>query len=268
MRHTLAPRKHLGQHFLADDNIARKIAAAIAPAAADVMVEIGPGEGALTVHLAGKAGTLYAVEVDDRAVELLQAKFGDTIRLIHNDALLVSLRKLSERHGGARLRIAGNIPYNITSPLLFHLFDEIDVVHDAVFMMQREVADRLVAIPRTKAYGILSVMTQFYTVPKKLFTVSPGSFFPPPAVMSAVIALDATHAPHYDVDATLFSRVVRGTFGKRRKVLSNGLGDVVKGDAVIQAVGTRIDLSRRPEELTVADFVTLTNALAAEMESA
>lgn len=261
MRHTLAPRKHLGQHFLADDNIARKIAAAIAPQREDVMVEIGSGEGALTVHLANLVRRLYAIELDDRAAEVLEDKFGEAITLIRGDALQVSLRELSMQTG-ERLRVVGNIPYQITSPLLFHLFDEADVVRNAVFMIQREVADRLVAVPRTKAYGVLSVMTQFHSVPRKLFTVSPGSFFPPPSVMSAVVSLDMERVPRHAVDSALFSRIVRTTFAKRRKILSNGLRDCVQGDDMVHAIGAAIDLTRRPEELSVGDFVALTNAAA------
>ena len=262
MRHTLAPRKQLGQHFLADDNIARKIAAAIAPHADDVMVEIGAGEGALTRQLAAHVKRFIAIELDDRAADVLTTTFGDTITLVRGDALNVSLADIAAT-AGAHLRVVGNIPYNITSPLLFHLFEDAAVVRDATLMIQREVADRLVAQPRSKEYGILSVMTQFHAVPRKLFTVAPGSFFPPPAVVSAVISLTFRQPQRDDVDLELFRRIVRGTFAKRRKILSNGLRDVVHSDEALASIGAQCDLMRRPEELSVEQFVALTNAAAA-----
>ncbi len=262
MRHTLAPRKQLGQHFLADDNIARKIAAAIAPQPDDVMVEIGAGEGSLTRHLAGHVKKFIVLELDERACDVLERTFGSTITLVRGDALEVDLSEIARQHN-APLRVVGNIPYQITSPLLFHLFDHAAVERDAVLMMQREVADRLVAVPRTKDYGILSVMTQWCATPKKLFNVAPGCFFPPPTVMSTVISLRFGTAAYPPVDRALFRRIVRATFAKRRKILSNGLRDVVHDEQVLHAIGAACDLTRRPEELSVAEFIILVNAASA-----
>jgi 16S rRNA (adenine1518-N6/adenine1519-N6)-dimethyltransferase len=261
MRHTLAPRKRLGQHFLADDNIAKKIAASLELTKDDIVVEIGAGEGALTQHLAGHAKKLYAVELDSRAAAILQEKFGDEITLIHKDALTVSFEELATNEK-QDIRVAGNIPYNITSPLLFHAFESHQYIKDVTFMMQKEVAERLTAKPRTKEYGILAVAAQFYSVPKILFNVSPKCFFPPPKVMSSVIHFDFRAVRSYDVDKKLFHTVLRATFGKRRKILLNGLKDIIKDSGTLSAISAQFDTSKRAEELTVNDFVTLTNVIA------
>lgn len=258
MRHTLAPRKQLGQHFLADDNIAKKIATSLHLKKDDVIVEIGAGEGALTRHLIGQAKKIYTVEIDDRAAALLQEKFDGGITLIHSDALKVSFEEIASNEK-QNLRVAGNIPYNITSPLLFHAFASHECINDVTFMMQKEVAERLVAKPRTKEYGILSVAAQFYSLPEILFNVSPKCFFPPPKVMSSVIRFNFRDARSYDVDKKLFHTILRTTFGKRRKILLNGLKDIIKDGGVLSSISAQFDTSRRPEELTVDDFILLTN---------
>ncbi len=261
MRHTLAARTRLGQHFLVDDNIARKIAATLGEATDDVVVEIGAGEGALTRHLIERAGTVYALELDDRSIARLREVFGDRLRIIHGDALKVDLSAIASEHG-RRIRIVGNIPYRITSPLLFHLFDHARAVRDAVIMMQREVADRLVAVPRTKAYGVLSVATQFHCAVQRLFTVPPSCFLPPPKVHSAVVRFTFPEVATHAVAPQQFQRVVRAAFGKRRKTLANALKDLIGDGPSLAALAARIDLTRRAEELTVAEFVTLANLVA------
>ncbi len=261
MRHTLVPRKRLGQHFLTDDNIARKIAASLHLQTNDAVIEIGAGEGALTRHLIGLAGIIYAIEVDPRAAVVLNNKFDGKIVILRDDALKVSYETLAT-DSGAQLRIVGNIPYNITTPLLFRMFQSWSAVRDVTFMMQREVARRLIAPTRTKDYGILAVATQFYSVPKILFDVSRECFYPVPAVTSSVVHLDFTAAKTYTVDVSLFHKVLRASFGKRRKILLNSLKDIIPEPLQLHAISAAFDTSRRPEELTVADFVALTNIIA------
>jgi 16S rRNA (adenine1518-N6/adenine1519-N6)-dimethyltransferase len=206
----IRPKKSLGQNFLRDENIARKIIAAIDPQPADVMLEIGPGGGALTKYLAPLVRMLIAVDVDKRVIERMREVFPDgSIQLLHHDVLEIDLQYLARQHG-QRLRIVGNIPYNITSPILFHVLDNRSSVHDAVFMMQREVARRLVAVPHTKEYGILSVFCQLFTNVQLLFDVSPHAFFPRPEVTSSLVRLTVLGEPRYskkEKDAPQFTFV-------------------------------------------------------------
>jgi 16S rRNA (adenine1518-N6/adenine1519-N6)-dimethyltransferase len=256
------PKKSLGQNFLHDANIARKIVESMRLQRDDRVVEIGPGKGALTSLLLEKLSNLTAIELDDELAVLLQAMFGEKLTLIHNDVLNVSLHALAKKAGGA-MRVTGNIPYNITSPILFWVIDARESVRDCTLTMQREVAQRLTAKPHTKEYGILSVLAQYYAVPKMLFNVSPKSFTPVPEVMSAVVHLDfsAKGGPHTPqaLDDKIFRAVVRGTFGKRRKTLRNGLRGL--GVSAEQLKNISFSLDRRPEELTVAEFVSLADEL-------
>jgi 16S rRNA (adenine1518-N6/adenine1519-N6)-dimethyltransferase len=255
----LPPKKSLGQHFLRDENIARNIVESLQLRPMDVVVEIGPGQGALTKHLAGRGAGLTVVEVDKRAVNLLRDSFGDAIKIVHADVRTVSLEEIA-RGTGARLRIVGNIPYNITSEILFWLFDSRASVEDATLMVQLEVAQRFVARKETKEYGILSIYLQLYAETELLFKVSRNSFFPRPAVDSAVVRLSFNHdLPDFNED--LFRAIVRGTFGKRRKTLRNGLRFMGFSDDVLD--GCTLDLSRRPETLLVGDYLLLTNQLGA-----
>ena len=249
----ISPKKHLGQNFLQDDNIIRKIVASLELHPDDIVIEIGPGPGALTGVLAD-ACRLTAIEVDHRAVEQLRAQFGDRVDVREADILDVNARTLAVERGGS-FRVVGNIPYYITSDILFWVLDQRDVVRDATLMMQEEVADRLVARPRTKAYGILSVFAQHYTVPRRMFGVSRSCFYPRPEVDSAVVRLDIRRSVP-DVDDTLFRTIVRGTFGKRRKTIRNGLGYSGVAKEIIADLGPVAD--QRPEELTPEEFVVLT----------
>ena len=256
-----APRKSLGQHFLRDPNVARKIVGALrAPRDAHV-VEIGPGQGALTGLLRDRFDAFTAVEIDSRAVDFLRdAHPGVDVRRM--DALEVDWRAFA-REKGAPIFVAGNLPYNMTSPILFSLLDARDVVQEVVAMMQREVADRLAAAPRTKAYGVLSVFCQTLARPEVLFRVSPGVFYPRPAVTSAVVRLTFAgkeKAPE-GVDMAFFRNVTRTAFNQRRKTLRNSLARWTKGDAAI-ALPEGMD-ARRPEELTPEEFVALARYLEA-----
>lgn len=253
----IQPKKSLGQNFLRDPNTVRKIADALGAPPDAPVVEIGPGTGAMTEVLAARYDRLTALEVDARAVDhLAETLPGVDVRLA--DVLEADWAALAaELAPGDRLWVIGNLPYYITSPILFGLLDARDHLARAVVMMQKEVAERLVAAPRTKAYGILSVQTQLWSRPTLLFEVSRNVFFPKPDVTSAVVALDFDgEAP--DVDAEALRTVVRTAFNQRRKTLRNSLKAVAAeaGREVPEAVA-----GKRAEELTPEDFVALTHAL-------
>jgi 16S rRNA (adenine1518-N6/adenine1519-N6)-dimethyltransferase len=253
----LPPKKSLGQNYLRDENVARNIVDALNLDADDVVVEIGAGQGALTRYLRDRCSKVIAIEVDARAIEILRDTFGDTVELLHADVRTVSLGEILRRTGRP-LRVVGNIPYNITSEILFWLFDHHEAVSDATLMLQLEVARRFVARTSTKDYGILSVFVQYYTEPKLLFKVSRNSFYPKPAVDSAVVQLRfQRNLP--ECDRGLFTALVRSTFGKRRKTLRNGLRYMGFADAQLNTIP--FDLTRRPEQLTLDDFLELARLL-------
>ena len=256
----LHPRSSLGQNFLRDPNVARKIIAAFAPGPQDTVVEIGPGEGALTHELAARAGKLIVVELDDRAIDRLRLDLsGTTVEILHEDILRVDLSAIAAR--GGRLRVVGNIPYNITTPILFHLLEHRADIRDAVLMMQREVAVRLAASPGNKDYGILSVMCQFFAEVDVLFEVSPHVFYPRPAVTSALVHVTMRAAPRAAVDDEAFFRaMVRAVFGKRRKTLRNSLRYFLEEEP---PGGLEDTLRRRPEELSIEELAELSNRLIA-----
>jgi len=251
----IAPKKSLGQHFLKDENVARKIVQSLSLKAADVVVEIGSGKGALTRHLLEYSSNVIGIEVDARTIELLREAVGKDFRIINDDLLNVRLTDLAPEK---KVRVVGNIPYFITSEVLFWLFDQKDAVADATLMMQLEVAQRLVAKPKSKDYGILSVFSQLYGKPEVLFKVSRNCFFPKPNVESAVTHLDfSTTLPPCDLK--LLKNIVRATFGKRRKTLRNGLKDLKFSEEQLNNI--RFDLNKRPEELSLDDFLFVTRQL-------
>jgi len=253
----LKPKKSLGQNFLRDENILRNIVESLHLSSGDVVIEIGSGQGALTKHLVDLPITLVGIEVDKRAIELLQHGYGTMMTILHANVLDVDLREISQKHR-KKLRIVGNIPYYLTSEILFWLFDSRMVVTDATIMMQLEVAHRLVAPPKNKEYGILSVFTQFYTECEILFKVSRNCFYPKPEVDSAVVRLNfKDQLPQ--VDEKLFRSIVRTTFGKRRKTLRNGLKYLVLEDTVLDQIP--FDLKRRPEDLSVDEFLNLSDSI-------
>lgn len=251
----LRPIQSLGQNFLQDPNIVRKIVEAVrAPADAHV-VEIGPGEGALTASLADRYATFTAIEIDERAVGLLRERIpGLDVR--HRDILEVDWGELAAEKG-APIYVVGNLPYNITSQILFGILEAGDVVAEAVLMMQREVAERLVAKPRTKAYGILSVQTQIFADPELLFTVSPNVFYPRPDVSSAVVRV--TIKPEIRAADHAFVReVVRTAFNQRRKTLRNSLSPWTRERSIALPDGRE---KQRAEELSPEEFVELARYL-------
>ncbi|MEL6445690.1 MAG: 16S rRNA (adenine(1518)-N(6)/adenine(1519)-N(6))-dimethyltransferase RsmA [Bacteroidota bacterium] len=259
MTSDLRPKKSLGQHFLHDRHAIARIVAALDAEPDDPVVEIGPGTGALTKPLADRFARLVALEVDERAIEVLQAELpGLDVR--HTDVLDADWAALAAelRAGEHGLTVVGNLPYYITSPILFALLGARRHLRRAVVMMQKEVAERLVAEPGTKAYGILSVQLQLWARPSYLFTVKPGAFSPPPKVDSAVVALDFSDIEEPDVDEDRLRNVVRTAFGQRRKMLRSSLKALAKQvpGAIPEAMQTL-----RPEALTPTEFVKLTQAL-------
>ena len=234
------PRKRFGQHFLHDAGVVRRIVEAIAPAADDFIVEIGPGEGVLTYPLAERAARLEAIEIDR---DLAAALSVDRVKVHVADALQFDFGALP-----AGARIVGNLPYNISTPLLFRLARCAQRVRDLHFMLQREVVERMVAQPSTSAYGRLSVMLQARFRMEKLFRVSAGAFRPPPKVESAVVRMVPLAEP-LDAGADRFADVVRKAFSARRKTLRNALGLAPEEFA---ALG--IDPRLRPENLSPQDY--------------
>ena len=254
------PRKRFGQHFLHDQGILRKIVLAIAPKPDDNVVEIGPGEGALTLPLLRELGHMTAIELDRDLVPRLRAAAEGVgeLDIVNADVLTVDFATLATK---GPLRIVGNLPYNISSPILFHCIESIDAIRDMHFMLQREVVDRMAAAPGSKVYGRLSVMLQLVCGVDPLLGVPPGAFRPPPKVDSAVVRL--TPRPSEErrfADPALLARIVKAAFGQRRKTLSNALGELADAEKIAQA---GIDPRSRAEQLAPAAFVRLADVLSA-----
>lgn len=250
------PKKSLGQHFLTDRSYIDKIVMAVNPQPGDRLVEIGPGQGAITFPLLRKHGELTAIEFDrDLITPLMEASEGvGRLTIIHKNVLDVDFGKLA---GDDALRLVGNLPYNLSSPILFHAIEHATSIRDMVFMLQKEVVDRMAAEPGSKVYGRLSVMLQAYCRVDALFVVPPGAFRPPPKVDSAVARLVPRDAASVGIrDRGRFEAVVRAAFGQRRKTLRNALGGTCTTDQ-IEAAGLRPDA--RAEQVDVDGFVRLAN---------
>jgi 16S rRNA (adenine1518-N6/adenine1519-N6)-dimethyltransferase len=253
-------RKRFGQNFLVSPGIIRKIVDAIGPRSGETVVEIGPGLGALTEPLLERIDHLHAVEIDRDLIARLQDRFPPERLTIHEgDALEFDFAALK---GAGPLKIAGNLPYNISSPLLFHLVPFAPLVYDMHFMLQKEVVDRMVAEPGSKDFGRLSVMLQYHYHMERLFVVPPGAFNPPPKVDSAIVRMiprKEVGADETAKDPALFARVVTAAFSQRRKMLRNTLRDFIS-EAGLAALG--ITPTARAEDIAVADYVRLANTLA------
>lgn len=248
MKHV--PRKRFGQHFLADPSVIDAIVRAIAPAPGQALVEIGPGLGALTLPLLERLGRLTVVELDRDLAARLRADA--RLAVIQADALAVDFSAVATDLGVPRIRICGNLPYNISTPILFHLLEFAGSVIDQHFMLQKEVVDRMVAQPATADYGRLSVMLQWRYAMENLLPVPPGAFDPPPRVMSAVVRMH----PRPDavaLDPALLAELVRVAFSQRRKLLRHTLGRWL--DA--RGFAGPFDLQRRAEEVPVAEYLAL-----------
>ncbi len=246
-------RKRFGQNFLSDPNIIRKIVDAIRPQPGETMVEIGPGLGAMTDPIVERVGHLHVVEIDRDLIARLKSHYGpDQLTIHEGDALAFDFASL-----GTPLRVVGNLPYNISTPLLFHLAGFADGVRDMHFMLQKEVVLRMAAEPDAPDYGRLSVMLQQRFAMARLFDVPPGAFRPEPKVTSSIVRMVPLPAdrPRPD-DEALFGRIVAAAFGQRRKTLRNTLREFLT-DADFEALA--LDPGLRGERLTVADYIAIAN---------
>jgi 16S rRNA (adenine1518-N6/adenine1519-N6)-dimethyltransferase len=255
------PKKRFGQNFLQDENILNKIVEEINPQPDDLIIEIGPGYGALTQKLLSATDNLIAVEIDNELINNIKEKFPH-LHLINEDFLETDLSQLST--DGKKLRVVGNIPYNITSPILFKLIENNKLIKDAVFMVQLEVAKRMTSNRGTKDYGILAVVLKYFTDTELCFKISPNVFYPKPKVYSALVHINfksisqlqeeqKRNVRHFD---ELFIQIVKAAFGNRRKTLKNSLSNSIFHE--IDFSNSGIDLTLRAENLSVDDFVTLT----------
>ena len=248
------PRKRFGQHFLHDRSILGRIVDAIAPQAGQRIVEIGPGEGALTLPLLHAAGVLTAIELDRDLIEPLREKsrgVGD-LTIVNADVLSVDFTALAR---GTPIRLVGNLPYNISTPILFHCLEHATTITDMHFMLQKEVVERMAAAPGSKTYGRLSVMLQLRCTVEPLLRVPPGAFRPPPKVDSAVVRLAPLPPGQLpDVDFAIIERIVRAAFGQRRKTLGNAVSQIMDVRAIAAA---GIDPRARAEQLPPAAFVAM-----------
>ena len=251
-------RRRFGQHFLADPSYIARIVRAIDPQADDRVVEVGPGLGALTEPLLQRVNTLHVIEIDRDIVARLSSRFPVDRLVVHQgDALEFDFSAL-----GPQLRVVGNLPYNISSPLLFHVADHMAAVRDCHFMLQKEVVDRMTAAPGGKIYGRLSVMIQYRFKADKLFNVPAGAFRPAPQVESAFVRLTPyAQLPWPARNEQLLSEMVNRAFSLRRKTLRNALVDFVDAE---QLRDLGIDPRLRPEQLPVEAFVRIANAVTAE----
>jgi 16S rRNA (adenine1518-N6/adenine1519-N6)-dimethyltransferase len=250
------PRKRFGQHFLRDPGVIDAIVRAIRPADSDTIVEIGPGEGAITQSLAASAGALHLIELDRDLAAQLRRNFAERAHVtVHEaDALQFDYSTIQ-----GPLRVVGNLPYNISTPLLFHLLQYRNCISDMHFMLQKEVVDRMAASPGTKAYGRLGIMLGCHFNIEALFDVDPLAFEPPPEVMSSVVRLTPLPAGTYDIrDEKALSALVARAFSQRRKTIRNALKDVADV-AALEAAG--IDPGLRPEAVAIAAYVKLANTL-------
>ncbi len=254
------PRKRFGQHFLTDQGIIECIVQAIAPKPGQAVVEIGPGLAALTQPLVERLGHLTVIELDrDLAAQLRQHP---QLAVVESDVLKVDFRQLATQvaaqQGTAapKLRVVGNLPYNISTPILFHLLDAVDVIEDQHFMLQKEVIDRMVAMPSTSDYGRLSVMLQWRYAMENVLFVPPQSFDPPPRVDSAVVRM-VPHAVPVALDVKLLSEIVQVAFSLRRKLLRHSLGQWLTA----RGFTGQFDLQRRAEEVPVNEYVALAQQL-------
>ncbi|RKZ96211.1 MAG: 16S rRNA (adenine(1518)-N(6)/adenine(1519)-N(6))-dimethyltransferase [Gammaproteobacteria bacterium] len=255
-------RKRFGQNFLHDSNVIERIISSIAATSKQHIVEIGPGKGALTEHLVNMAGRLDVIELDRDLIPILEQRFSANEHFsIHNiDALKFDFSTLIESETG-KLRLVGNLPYNISTPLIFHLLDNVSIVEDMHFMLQKEVVERLTASPDTKAYGRLSILVQYLCHAEQLFIVPPGAFNPVPKVDSAIVQLTPRNQRQKgeqlcNADIKDLSFIAKTAFAQRRKTLRNNLKKILTAEQIAQCA---IDPGRRAETLAISEFVALTN---------
>lgn len=249
-------KKHLGQHFLNDDEIALRIVNSLLSITDSNILEVGPGTGVLTKHLIDKKN-FFALDVDRESIDYLKKHYPDqSEKILYQDFLATDIGKLFDGH----FSVIGNFPYNISTQIMFKVLDHKDRIDAVVGMFQKEVAERIAEKPGTKAYGILSVFLQAYYDIEYLFTVEPGSFTPPPKVRSAVIRLKRNNVTDLGCDEKLFKTIVKAGFNQRRKMLRNSLKGLVKDPSLFE----HSYFTNRPERLSVADFVELTKMIGSQ----
>ena len=253
-------RKRFGQHFLTDNAVIAEIVDAIDPQPGQTMVEIGPGLAAMTQPLVERLGHLQVIELDrDLAVRLRQHK---QLTVHEADVLKVDITALAAGLGTQSLRVVGNLPYNISTPILFHLLDHVAVIQDQHFMLQKEVVERMVAVPSSAAYGRLSVMLQWRYAMEMVVEVGPMAFDPPPRVDSAVVRM-TPHAQPAPLPVALLSELVQVAFSQRRKLLRHTLGKWLQE----RGVAADFDVQRRAEEVAVAEYVQLAQRVSASRQA-
>ena len=264
----LAPRKRFGQNFLVRSELAQRIADECRLGPDEVVVEIGPGAGALTQHLIGQVGTLVAIEKDDGLAELMREEFeaAPGLEILHADFLEVDLKPIAHAHGAERITVVGNIPYNVTTPILERIFAQREVVRRAVLLVQKEYAERLAAAAGSPEYGSLTVFARFHSIMESLMTLRASAFWPRPEVDSTLVRFLIRERPPVEVpDEALFFRIVRGSFQMRRKQLLNTLEaalDLPKERIERLCRHARVDPRRRGETLTIEEFARLARAAA------
>ena len=255
----VTPKKHLGQHFLTDLNIAKRIADTVDACPEIPVLEVGPGMGVLTQYLVEKPRQVKVVEIDRESVAYLLENFPNlTDNIIGEDFLRMDLNTLFD---GKPFVLTGNYPYDISSQIFFKMLDNKELIPCCTGMIQREVAQRIASEPGTKAYGILSVMIQAWYDVEYLFTVDEGVFNPPPKVKSAVIRMTRNNVESLDCDEKLFKRVVKTVFNQRRKMLRVSLRQIISPDNASPEFFTNEIMTKRPEQLTIPQFVELTNMI-------
>ncbi len=246
-------KKHLGQHFLKDKNIAKKIVQSLEATGINNVIEIGAGTGILTEYLLNREFVTYVVEIDEESVDFLKKHFSmPEDRIINQDFLKLNIRSIVNE----QLAIIGNFPYNISSQILFKVLENRDIIPELVGTFQKEVAERIASKPGSKKYGILSVLIQAFYDTDYLFTLNESVFLPPPKVKSGVIRLTRKKDYKLICDESLFFRLVKAGFNQRRKMLRNSLKDIYKDMQTDNAI-----FSKRPEQLSVEDFVSLTKMI-------
>ena len=262
--------KMLGQNFLVDSNVIDRIIDLVAPGPGDHILEVGPGQGALTRGLAASGARVLAVELDRRLAPMLSREFekNPLINVVEADILKIDLQKELSKYPGSRWKVAANLPYNISSQVLIKFLETPTLFTDLYLMLQKEVGDRLAAQPSCKEYGVLTLFCRLHFDVTRAFIVRPGSFHPVPKVDSAILHFKALQAPRVDVgDEPLFRRVVKAAFAQRRKTLWNCLksaGFVPDEQLRTLLAECRIDPARRGETLDLDEFATLTRAILAE----
>lgn len=265
-RHGLRPKKAWGQNFLSDPGVQSRIAGLVAPAAGETVIELGAGLGHLTARLVGQGARVIAVERDRELAPVLREELGrqhPELEIVEADAAQFDFAAVA-RETGQRVVVCGNLPYHLSSPILFHVLDNHTAVKRVVVLLQREVAERIAAPPDTPEYGLLSVLLQHIADVRIGLRVPRGAFVPPPDVDSAVLVADLLPAPRAPVESELrFRRVVKAAFSQRRKTLSNALRPLAPREVLDAAfTATGIDPGRRGETLSVAEFAALERALA------